>query len=91
MHFHQIKFPEEDKVVDILQKMVENLNLEDKEETKNLTYDKLIENFKQGKYKKILVLTGAGISVSAGIPDYWSPKIGLYTTLKERFDLEYPE
>lgn len=43
---------------------------EEKEEKKNLSYEQLVENFKEGKYKKVLVLTGAGISVSAGIPDY---------------------
>ena len=62
-----------------------------KEEKKNLSYDQIVENFKEGKYKKVLVLTGAGISVSAGIPDYRSPKIGLFHTLKGKYDLEYPE
>lgn len=35
-------------------------------------------------------MTGAGISVSAGIPDFRSPKIGLYATLKERYDMDDP-
>lgn len=42
--------------------------------------------------KKIAVLTGAGISVNAGIPDFRSPKTGLYATLKETHpDLKRPE
>lgn len=35
-------------------------------------------------------MTGAGISVSAGIPDFRSPKTGLFHNLKE-YDLPYPE
>lgn len=42
--------------------------------------------------RKILVLTGAGISVSCGIPDFRS-KDGLYAALKERgeYDLDDPQ
>ena len=35
-------------------------------------------------------MTGAGISVSAGIPDFRSPKTGLYANLQE-YDLPTPE
>jgi NAD-dependent SIR2 family protein deacetylase len=55
-----------------------------------ITYEKLIQGIKDGKYQKIVILTGAGISVSAGIPDFRTPGTGLYDNLKE-FDLPYPE
>jgi len=45
---------------------------------------------KEGKFKKILVMTGAGISVSAGIPDFRSPKTGVYDNLKD-YNLPTPE
>jgi len=45
---------------------------------------------KEGKWKKILIMTGAGISVSCGIPDFRSPKTGVYANLKE-YDLPNPE
>eukprot|EP01084_Bolivina_argentea_P209007 356127_1 len=41
------------------------------------------------KSSNILVLTGAGISVSAGIPDFRSEN-GLYATLKDKFNLHDP-
>ena len=34
-----------------------------------LTLDSIIQSLKEDKYKKILVVSGAGVSVSAGIPD----------------------
>jgi NAD-dependent SIR2 family protein deacetylase len=42
------------------------------------------------KSQNILVVSGAGVSVSAGIPDFRSPRIGLYDNLAQ-YDLPYPE
>jgi len=40
--------------------------------------------------KRILVLSGAGVSCSAGIPDFRTPGSGLYDNL-EKYNLPYPE
>ncbi|KAI1000337.1 NAD-dependent protein deacetylase hst2-1 [Podosphaera aphanis] len=40
--------------------------------------------------QKIVVMTGAGISTSAGIPDFRSPETGLYANL-EKLDLPFAE
>ena len=45
------------------------------------TYSRLIQGLKENRFKKIVVCTGAGISVSAGIPDFRSPGTGLYDNL----------
>jgi len=43
-----------------------------------------------GEIKKIVVMCGAGISVSAGIPDFRS-KGGLYDTLRRQYGMSRPE
>ena len=55
-----------------------------------LQYETLVENLKEGKYENVVILTGAGISVSAGIPDFRSPGTGIYANLK-KYNLSRPE
>lgn len=52
------------------------------------TIDDVVELLK--KSKRIMVLTGAGVSVSCGIPDFRSPT-GIYTRLNEEFGLDDPQ
>ena len=54
------------------------------------TYRELIDGLTKKKFKKIVVLTGAGISVSAGIPDFRSPGSGVYDNLA-KYNLPFPE
>ncbi|SMY25719.1 unnamed protein product [Zymoseptoria tritici ST99CH_1A5] len=54
------------------------------------TVDALASYIKSGQCKKVVVMTGAGISTSAGIPDFRSPETGLYANLA-RLDLPYAE
>jgi len=56
---------------------------------KELTLAGVANAIKSGVCRKIVILSGAGISTSAGIPDFRS-KNGLYTRL-DKYNLPYPE
>lgn len=58
--------------------------------SKGITYDILIDKLKTNQFKKVVVLTGAGISVSSGIPDFRSPGTGIYANL-QKYKLKKPE
>lgn len=51
--------------------------------------DGVVEYIVSGKCANIITMAGAGISTSAGIPDFRSPGSGLYSNLA-KFDLPHP-
>lgn len=57
---------------------------------KKATIETIAESLRSNEYKKVLVVSGAGVSVSAGIPDFRSPGSGLYDNL-HKYNLPYPE
>lgn len=54
------------------------------------TLSSVADYIKSGKAQRILVMTGAGISTAAGIPDFRSPGTGLYANLA-RLNLPHAE
>nr|ACO10392.1 NAD-dependent deacetylase sirtuin-2 [Caligus rogercresseyi] len=57
---------------------------------RSISLESLSSGIKDGTYKNIVILSGAGISTNAGIPDFRSPSLGLYFKLK-KYNLPYPE
>ena len=54
------------------------------------TIESLAQQLAECRFKNIVVVIGAGMSVSAGIPDFRTPGTGLYSKLEE-YELPYPE
>lgn len=77
-----------DANVDSLASKLEALKV--KEEQVPTSLKKVADLIQQKKARRILVLSGAGVSCSAGIPDFRSPGTGLYDNLK-KYDLPFPE
>jgi len=55
-----------------------------------MSVELLADQLANSKYTKIIALVGAGVSCSAGIPDFRTPGSGLYDQL-QRYNLPFPE
>jgi len=55
----------------------------------SLAEDDLFERLAAGRFRNIIVCTGAGVSTSAGIPDFRSTG-GLFAALRSRFGERFP-
>ena len=51
--------------------------------TTDIAIEAVAELLRSGQCRRVVVLTGAGVSVSAGIPDFRTPGTGLYDNLQE--------
>ena len=71
-------------------KLPKEVKLLTKEEIFKIKYEKFINDFKNNKFKSILFMVGAGISTSAGIPDFRS-NTGLFKQLQDKYKLSSPE
>mmetsp|Transcript_27582 Transcript_27582/g.58920 ORF Transcript_27582/g.58920 Transcript_27582/m.58920 type:complete len:363 (+) Transcript_27582:167-1255(+) len=71
-----------------------SVSIAPKPSLKEMTAPESIKNvaalLSSNKYKNIVILTGAGISCNAGIPDFRTPGTGLYDNL-QKYNLPFPE
>jgi NAD-dependent deacetylase sirtuin 2 len=87
---------EDDDLEDYLMSMLGKLNVaEDKVATekpllRSFDLSGVAEYIQKGNCKNVIVMVGAGISVSAGIPDFRTKGSGLYSKLEE-YGLPHPE
>ncbi len=56
----------------------------------DVSFQGIVDYIRQGKAKNIITMAGAGISTSAGIPDFRTPGSGLYDNL-QKYNLPNPE
>ncbi|XP_065832746.1 NAD-dependent protein deacetylase sirtuin-2-like [Oscarella lobularis] len=56
----------------------------------SVSFEGIVQYIKEKKCKNVIVMTGAGISTAAGIPDFRSPGTGLYDNL-QKFNLPHPQ
>ncbi|GAB0087531.1 NAD-dependent protein deacetylase [Sergentomyia squamirostris] len=54
-----------------------------------VNFDGVMDHWRDKGFKNIVTMVGAGISTSAGIPDFRSPDTGLYSNL-QKYNLPYP-
>lgn len=79
----------DDDPLDELIEAYKQINLKEDLET-GYTFNELVDGFKSKSFKKVVFITGAGISVAAGIPDFRSSG-GLYETLGKKYGKSEPE
>jgi len=63
----------------------------DEAKRRDIKYQILVQKLKQGEFKNISFITGAGISTTAGIPDFRSSESGLFKSLQSKHNLSTPE
>jgi len=83
----------ESSILDKLKSIFSNVEPMPLNQTKILpstTLEGVAEAIKTGICKNIIIMSGAGISVAAGIPDFRSPGTGLYHNL-QKYNLPTPE
>ncbi|RZC40179.1 SIR2 domain containing protein [Asbolus verrucosus] len=73
----------------------DKLGIVDKDEEKvkvldEVSLDGIVDYIKKNNCKNIITMAGAGISTSAGIPDFRSPGSGLYHNL-QKYNLPHPQ
>jgi NAD-dependent deacetylase sirtuin 2 len=94
---------EEDEMADAIAQIVKLAAAHEQEQRSREPIEPLLEAFEghdgvaavaqgivDGRFKNVVVMCGAGISVAAGIPDFRTPGTGLYDNL-QKYDLPDPQ